>query len=553
MIFMKRANKIASLIGLISFSLIVVNITRIDIQLTLGAPRNEPFLIHTSWDSGNGTIENPYILENKTYDGGSTNGYTLVNFHNYFIIHNCTFINSGTADDNAGLRLVGVENGLIFNNTFKSCQNGILFSQQVSTCQNNIVMNNTFRNNINGIRVAYLARQINITGNKFFNNVDGVELFGRDSNSVSYNYLESNNVGIHLLGSDSNDIIGNQVRYNTNFGIYLENSDTNEIIGNTVRNSAVGVLLDTSRTNNIYLNFIYSNTEGITFQSISNDNSIDNNTIYTNDKGIHLYGSDSNDIVGNQVRYNTNYDIYLEDSNTNEIIGNILRNSAFGVLLDTSRTNDIYLNVIFSNTEGITFQTHSDDNTIYNNTFYNNNDHISLTSSSGNTFHNGSIGNNWDNYDGYDCNGDRIGETPYEEGTISDPYPICYQPDIYEPIVSIINLIDGQVFATTAPSFTLSIQEYLVDTIYYQIDGNFNYTCGSSDTMDQTLWDSLPDGRHNITFYVHDVANNVGVAEVYIFKDTTEEPSIPFGHYFSLIMIVAVIGALIYYKRKISI
>lgn len=460
---MKSTKKITILLTLFTFSLIVVNTTRIENHLTSTAPKNIPFFIHTSWDGGNGTIGNPYILENKTYDGGTTNGYSLINFNSYFIIRNCTFINSGTADDNAGLRLLGVENGLIYNNTFESCQNGILFSQQVGTCQNNIVMNNTFRNNINGIRVAYLARLINITENRFFNNIDGIELFGRDLNSVYYNFFESNGVGIHLVGSDSNDIVGNYVRYSTNYGIYLENSDTNKIRDNTIRNNVIGVLLD------------------------------------------------------------------------------------------NSKSNDIYLNVFISNTEGITFQAISDDNTIYINTFYGNNDHISLTNSFGNTFHNGSIGNDWDDYDGYDCNGDGIGETPYEEGTISDPFPICNLPDIYDPIVFLIDLTDGQVIGTAAPSFTLSIQEYLVDSTYYQIDGGSDHNCEASDTIDQLLWDSLPDGRHNITFSVYDVAGNIGVVEVYIFKDTTEEPAIPFGHYFLLIMITSIMVILLYFKRKISI
>jgi parallel beta-helix repeat protein len=545
---------------LLSFSLTMVNIIRIDIQLIKETPKNELFLIHTSWDGGNGTIGNPYILENKTFDGGSTNGYSLINFDRYFIIRNCTFINSGTADDNAGLRLVGVENGLIYNNTFESCWNGILFSQQIGTCQNNLVMNNTFRNNINGIRVAYLAQQINITENRFYNNVDGIEFFSRGSNSVLYNYFESNNAGIHLLGSDSNKIIGNQVRYTTNFGIYLENSDTNEIRGNIVKYSDVGVLLDYSKSNEISLNIIASNTEAITFQTISEYNTIYNNTISNNDKGIHIFGDDSNYIIGNEVRYNNNFGINLENSDSNEVIGNVVKNSAVGVLLDMGRYNNIYLNSIYSNTVGITFQTHSDDNAIYNNTFCANNDHISLTSSSGNTFHNDSIGNYWDDYDGYDCNGDGIGETSYDEGSISDPLPICHRPDIYDPIVSIINLIDGQVFNTTTISFILSIQEYQVDKIYYQIDLGTNYSCGSSGTIDQILWDSLPNGRHNITFYVLDLAKNVGVTEVYIFKDTTEEPkntpegpSIPFSPYFSLIMIVAIVVILMYSRRKISV
>ncbi len=552
--FLKKT-KIFIILILLTFSLIIVNSIRINVQFLKEIPKNEPLLIHTSWDGGNGTIGNPYILENKTYDGGSTNGYSLINFDSYFIIRNCTFINSGTADDNAGLRLVGVENGLIYNNTFESCQNGILFSQQIGTCQNNIVKNNTFRNNINGIRVAYLARWINITKNRFFDNGDGIELFGRNLNSVSYNYFESNSVGIHLLGSDSNTIVGNQVQYTNNFGIYLENSDMNEIRSNIVKNSNVGVLLDSSKSNEINLNIINSNTEGITFQSISDNNTIFNNTIANNNKGIHVFGGDSNYIIGNEVRYNTNYGINFEDSYTNEVRENIVKNCAVGILLDTGRYNDLYLNTICSNSIGMSFQTISDNNTIYNNTFCANNDHISIISSSGNIFHNGSIGNYWDDYDGYDCNGDGIGETTYEEGTIFDPLPICYRLDIYSPIVSIMNLINGQVFNATAPSFILSIQEYQVDKIAYQIDIGTNYSCGASDKIDQMLWDSLTLGRHNITFYVLDAANNLGKAEVYIFKNASEEPeepSIPFSPYFSLIMIVAIIGVLMYTKRKIS-
>ena len=425
---------------------------------------NELFSIRSSWDSGNGTYENPYILENKTFLGGSSNGYSLTNVNYYFIIRNCTFIGSGSAVDNAGLWLVGVENGIIINNTFTSCQNGILFSSQLGNCRNNVVINNTFEGNINGIMIKSLARKINITANKFRNNGDGIEIAGCNENYISNNFARFNSDGIHISNGQNNKIVGNNIAHCTNFGIYLEYS-----------------------------------------------------------------------------------------YNDNTIIGNRLSNNDIGILCDYSRNSIISRNTITSNTWGIWFQSNANNNVVYNNTFTVNGEHVHIINSV-NSFDNGTLGNVWDDYEGYDCDNDGIGETPYESGGVIDHYPICYIPDTFLPIITIIDLKDGDIFSQESPSFTLSIQEYLLDAQWYQIDNsgpNYPFT-GLSGTIDQIAWDSLSAGRHNITFYAQDMASNIGYAEVYVIKQVNEPTSISLGFFSLFFVILTVIGTVWQYKTRIQ-
>ncbi|MFX1494366.1 MAG: nitrous oxide reductase family maturation protein NosD [Promethearchaeota archaeon] len=424
---------------------------------------NELFSIRSSWDSGNGTYENPYILENKTFLGGSSNGYSLTNVNYYFIIRNCTFIGSGSATDNAGLRLVGVENGVIMNNTFSSCQNGILFSAQIGNCRNNVVINNTFEGNINGIRIASLARKINITTNRFRNNNDGIEIFGCNENHMFNNFGQLNGDGIHILGGSDNKIIGNKLINNIHSGIYFENS-------------------------------------------------IDNT-----------------------------------------LIGNIISNNDIGILFDYSRTNIISGNTITSHTWGIWFQNNANNNVVYNNTFAINGEHVHIINSV-NSFDNGVLGNFWDDYEGFDCDNDGIGETSYESGGVIDRYPICYILDTFLPNITIVNLKDGDIFGQESPSFTLLIQEYLLDSQWYQIDNsgpNYPFS-GLSGTIDQDVWDSLSAGRHNITFYAQDKANNIGYAEVYVIKQVDEPTSISIGFFPWIFVILAIIGIVWQYKTRIQ-
>ena len=108
-----------------------------------------------NWCSGNGTLDDPYIIENVTIDGGAPrSGILIENSNSYFRIENCIVYNSGSKINimpsylDAGIKFVNVSNGYLINNTLSfNNRNGIYLEYS----DNNTISGNTVNNNLHGI------------------------------------------------------------------------------------------------------------------------------------------------------------------------------------------------------------------------------------------------------------------------------------------------------------------------------------------------------------------------------------------------------------------
>ncbi|MBD3254639.1 MAG: hypothetical protein GF383_06075, partial [Candidatus Lokiarchaeota archaeon] len=78
------------------------------------------------WCQGSGTFQDPYRLENITIDAkGYGHGITINQSEDvYFIIKNCTVINSGNQPEDAGIFITVSNNGTIIDNEVKDCEIG---------------------------------------------------------------------------------------------------------------------------------------------------------------------------------------------------------------------------------------------------------------------------------------------------------------------------------------------------------------------------------------------------------------------------------------------
>ncbi|KKL78141.1 hypothetical protein LCGC14_2027820, partial [marine sediment metagenome] len=82
------------------------------------------------WCGGNGSSGNPYVIENVTIDAGGTgNGILIENSINFFIIRNSTVYNSGSGNEDAGIKLQSVSNGTLINNNFSNNNNYGIYLQ----------------------------------------------------------------------------------------------------------------------------------------------------------------------------------------------------------------------------------------------------------------------------------------------------------------------------------------------------------------------------------------------------------------------------------------
>ncbi len=101
--------------------------------------------INYGWCSGSGTWNDPYIIENVTFDAQITDSaLEIINSNVFFIIRNSTFRISG-GDEwpgyDAGLKLTNTNNGFISNNTMEYNNAYHLYMKY---CDNNTITENNF-------------------------------------------------------------------------------------------------------------------------------------------------------------------------------------------------------------------------------------------------------------------------------------------------------------------------------------------------------------------------------------------------------------------------
>jgi parallel beta-helix repeat protein len=291
--------------------------------------------------SGNGTSENPYIIENWDINGNGV-GYCIYigNTTKHFIIRNCTLHHAtGSSGDelnvyyNEGLAVYNANNGTIQENNFYSngytdislrnsnnlriiknkCSsnsygNGIyLYKSSYNTIDKNIIDSITER----GIKIYWESSYNRITNNTCINHtVAGIEV-GSDCDycTIENNACTNNREGIELNGGYQ-IIKNNLCRYNQNgiygrTGIYrIKNNDCskNSYNGITVFGGGSNSIIISNNTCN------YNDYSGIRF--IVGGTSVINNTCFKNRNGISVIGSSSL-IKNNILEENTNYGIEL--------------------------------------------------------------------------------------------------------------------------------------------------------------------------------------------------------------------------------------------------
>jgi len=433
-------------------------------------------LKYVPWFKGDGSWGNPYIIENLIVDaGGAAGALHIEDSTAYFIIQNCVVNNSGSGTYNGGIKLERTGNGTILNNTcYNNPRYGIVFDMY---CDNHTVINNTARDNsVAGIFLRY-SNDNNITGNKVYNNIDGIYLSSYSDNNIVFNNTIYTNTG---AGAE---------------GIRLANHcDKNLILNNTIRNTDVdGILLvNTCHNNSIIGNIIY----------------------YSIDNGIHLQNSCQwNNITRNSIINNTN-GIYLFTLSSNNLVwDNIIKNSSGnGVSIEeTSNSNTFWNNSIWNNNYGVNIVDPSCDyNVFYSNNFTGNIIHaFDFGTIFDNSFNNSVIGNYWDNYTGIDANDDGIGDTSYSISVNNyDHLPIWWDGPVLDIQIPPENYATG----IPSPNFEIDLNKanFLTTIIWYRLwNASYGYTNNKTITsltgvINQTYWDLLGNGTVIIQFFAND-------------------------------------------------
>ena len=312
---------------------------------------NSDFNIEHGVTGGNGTKDNPYIIEN--YDiNGTGYGYCIYigNTTDYFVVRNCSLHdasgNSGTYYWNSGLALYNAQNGTIFNNTGSNNHNGIyLFSSG-----NNTISNNMFSNNGYGIYLYESNNNMISNNTATLNTYYGINLGSCKNNTLFNNNASNDWYGIVVSSSTNNKIFNNSIYLNSQKGLSLGNSNNNVIYKNIISSDDTGIEFWQSNANTIYNNTISHNAWGfylyVTMNGYScSNNEISDNTLFNNGYGFRMSPASRN-IIYNNILYNNNYGIYLDSSGSNTIDNNTASNNTYGIYLSSSTNNALYNNTM---------------------------------------------------------------------------------------------------------------------------------------------------------------------------------------------------------------
>ena len=139
---------------------------------------------------------------------------------------------------------------------------------------------------------------------------------------------------------------------------------------------------------------------------------------------------------------------------------------------------------------------------------------------------------------------DTLGRIGFAEVTI--------KKDVTAPVITIINPQNNDLIGATAPNFNITIEEPNLDKVWYSLNGGMNITfTGLTRTVNQALWDALPEGNVTIRFYASDSAGNIGFQEVTVVKEIsqTSPPGIPGFDMLFLVGIISAVTVIIIKKR----
>jgi len=277
-------------------------------------------------------------------------------------------------------------------------------------------------------------------------------LFGIDLQMVHNSIIADNNItskdfelglrgdGLRLWYSNDNIVRGNSLIKSRDMVVWY--SHGNEIVGNY------------GRENRYSLHFMYAGK-----------NIIKNNSYELNSVGIFFMYSQDSIAIGNTIKSSqgaTGMGIGLKDVSNFTIKDNTVIYCAQGMYIDRSpfepdTYNWIEGNKILYNAEAMHFHSMSEHNVIKDNIIMGNIEDIVNDSRGSKTNENEIAGNYWDKYEGFDKNGDGIGDTPHKVYQYADQLWV-YDSDVKffygSPVISLLNFL-AKLAPFTKPLFLM--------------------------------------------------------------------------------------------------
>jgi len=219
---------------------------------------------------GNGSLSNPYIIENWYIDTTNKDGIHIEQTNASFIIRNVYIHGQNLAN---GIFFLNVANGIVDNTTITNSYDGVTISLSNATVQNSHVSTNAEH----GIKILD-GESVNL-----FNNTLTQEMgAGISSEScvkcdlnITKNTITSNHSGIVLQSMNNSFIFENTISSNQNDGIGVYRSTYIALVLNNITNNGIGANLVTSTNNLVHHNNFVKNRVKQAFDNETGQNKWD--------------------------------------------------------------------------------------------------------------------------------------------------------------------------------------------------------------------------------------------------------------------------------------
>ena len=206
-------------------------------------------------------------------------------------------------------------------------------------------------------------------------------------------------------------------------GVHIWNSERATLTGNTITQVRDGMYLQNTYHSVIRNNRIFNLRYGLHYMW-SDDNVFEDNLFYDNVAGAAVMYSRRIQMRRNVFRHNRGYSSYgiLFQENDDCILeDNIISDNAVGIFMEAMRRGTVRRNLISANDVALQVFQSAADNLFENNNFIDNLSPMLLIGGKTSTRWNGlAHGNYWDDYDGYDLDGDGVGDMPHKIVNVFD-------------------------------------------------------------------------------------------------------------------------------------
>ena len=359
---------------------------------------------------GNLIINKPITIIGKE-DGaiidGEGNGTVIIVKSSFVTLKNLKIVGSGARHENldAAIKIMDAKQCEVSDCIIEDC----LFGIDMQMVKNSIISNN---------KITSKNFELGLKG-------DGLRLWYSNDNIVKKNSLihSRDMVVWYSHGNTIEENIGEYCRYSLHF-MY---AGKNNVINNSYKYNSVGIFFmyskDTIATGNIIKSSLGATGMGIGLKEVTNF-TLKNNTVLYCAQGMYIDRSPFEPDTKN----------WIED------------------------------NKILYNSEALHFHSLSEDNIIKNNKIMGNIEDTVNDGGASRTYNNDISENYWDNYEGFDKDGDNIGDTPHKVYRYADQLWI-YNPNVKffygSPVISLLNFL-AKLAPFSKPLFLLEDKKPIV-------------------------------------------------------------------------------------------